>query len=160
MRCCSSKKYLQNLRSTFLSIKNFTTVNSVITIFTINFNNDFAITHVRYFRFKTGLSCEHSFSQRLLLFVIVFHSSSQPRTQALSSMRRKDPGRGWSRGSQILGAKLKFCQGRSGRGVCCLYLRIAILFLIRTIKFIFAIRDLEWKNSQKYVFVYMTRLPV
>ena len=76
MRSCSSKKYLQNLRSTFLSIKNLTTVNSVITIFTINFNNEFAITHVRYFRFKTGLSCENSFSQRLLLFVIVFHSSS------------------------------------------------------------------------------------
>ena len=76
MRCCSSRKYLQNLRSNFLSIKNFTTVNSAISIFTINFNNDFAITHVRYFRFKTGLSCENCFSQRSLLFVIVFHSSS------------------------------------------------------------------------------------
>ena len=47
----------------------------------------------------------------------------QPRTQALSSMRRKDPGRGWSRGSQILGAKLKFRQGRGSRGVYCLYLK-------------------------------------
>ena len=52
-----------------------------------------------------------------------FRQLKQPRTQALSSMRRKDPGRGWSRGSQILGAKLKFCQGRSGRGVYCLYLK-------------------------------------
>ena len=76
MRCCSSKKYLENLRSTFLSIKNLTTVNSAITIFTINLNNDFAITHVRYFRLKTGLSCQNSFSQRSILFVIVFYSSS------------------------------------------------------------------------------------
>ena len=48
---------------------------------------------------------------------------SQPRTQALSSMRRKDPGQGWSRGSQILGAKLKYCQGRGGGGVYGLYLK-------------------------------------
>ena len=76
IRCCSRKKCLQNLRSLFLSIKIFTTVTSAITIFTINFNNDFAITHVRYFRFITWLSSENSFSQRSLLFVIVFHSSS------------------------------------------------------------------------------------
>jgi hypothetical protein len=30
---------------------------------------------------------------------------------------RKDPGRSWSRGSQILGAKLKLYLGRGGRGV-------------------------------------------
>ena len=53
----------------------------------------------------------------------------QPRTQALSSIRRKDPGWGWSRGSQILGAKLKFCQGSGGRGVYCLYLKYCNFFL-------------------------------
>jgi hypothetical protein len=31
---------------------------------------------------------------------------------------RKDPGNSWSRGSQILGAKLKLYLGRGGRGVC------------------------------------------
>ena len=58
----------------------------------------------------------------------------RPRAEALSFMRRKDPGQGWSCGSQILGAKLKFCLERGGRELP--------------------------KNSQKCVFVYMARLPV
>ena len=84
MRCCSGKKYLENLRFTFVSTKIFTTVwvNSVITIFTINFNNDFAMTHVRYFGLNSGLSCVNSFSKRLLLLVPI--SAFYPHFSVLS----------------------------------------------------------------------------
>jgi hypothetical protein len=34
-----------------------------------------------------------------------------------SSLLKKDPGNSWSRGSQILGAKLKLFLGRGGKGV-------------------------------------------
>jgi hypothetical protein len=34
----------------------------------------------------------------------------------------KDPGNSWTRGSQILGAKLKLYLGRGGRGVSLFYL--------------------------------------
>ena len=40
----------------------------------------------------------------------------QPRTQALTFARpklRKDPGAGWSRGTQILGAKINCYSGRA-----------------------------------------------
>jgi hypothetical protein len=39
-----------------------------------------------------------------------------------SLFSRKDPGNSWSRGSQILGAKLKLYLGRGGRGVNLFYL--------------------------------------
>ena len=42
------------------------------------------------------------------------HASSQTRTQALSS-GRKDPGRSWSRATQILVNKMKKHLGRGGR---------------------------------------------
>ena len=42
---------------------------------------------------------------------------------------RKDPGRSWSRGSQILGAKLKLYLGRGGRGVRLLRLGNFIIII-------------------------------
>ena len=42
--------------------------------------------------------------------------------QGSSLFSRKDPGKSWSRGSQILGAKLKLYLGRGGRGVSLFYL--------------------------------------
>ena len=50
--------------------------STVLTLFTINFNNDFAITHVRYFGLNSRHSGVNSFSKRLLLFVTAFNSCS------------------------------------------------------------------------------------
>ena len=40
---------------------------------------------------------------------------------------RKDPGRGWSRVTQILRGKLKLISGRGSRGAVCCVWKIAIL---------------------------------
>ena len=43
---------------------------------------------------------------------------------------RKDPGRGWSRVTQILRGKLKLISGRGSRGAVCCVWKIAILCVI------------------------------
>ena len=67
---------------------------------------------------------------------------------------RKDPGRSWSRGSQILGAKLKLYLGRGGRRLRLLRLEnYNFCVIVPGIKFKFATEILK-----DFVFT-MTRLP-
>ena len=80
----------------------------------------------------------------------------KPRTQALSSMRGKDPGWGWSRASQIMGGKFLFTLGWGGRGVYCLCLKNCNCFLDSVDK----IYICNTKLGMEDLFVYMTRLPV
>jgi hypothetical protein len=54
---------------------------------------------------------------------------AQPCTQALTFARpqlRKDPGAGWSRGSQILGAKINCYSGRGGIAMICYVLNVFV----------------------------------
>ena len=62
----------------------------------------------------------------------VILTTSYPGSFLYAKTRRKDPGRGWSRGSQILGAELKIHLGRGGRGArvsCLKMLRLKLINL-------------------------------
>ena len=59
-------------------------------------------------------------------------TTSYPGSFLYAKTRRKDPGRGWSRGSQILGAELKIHLGRGGRRArvsCLKMLRLKLINL-------------------------------
>jgi hypothetical protein len=54
---------------------------------------------------------------------------AQPRTQGITfahPLLRKYPGAGWSRGSQILGAKINCYSGRGGTAMICYVLNVFV----------------------------------